>query len=215
MRTRTPLALLSTSAFVALAACGGGSDTETSEQLPDVPQGFSPLAAALDETSAATSFRTSMAMGMNMTMGAPIDMTMAFDADLDRALLVIESDADGEQYYVMDLVPMMEGMFESMDLGVNPVDELGGDLSMEGWIDGTTMLLDVGGFGAILEQQAPGQSILPADRFTIDVAELGAGLGGPEIAAMLSGQTAPDPIAMAETLRDALDDVDGSGDAFN
>ncbi len=83
---------------------------------------------------------------------------------------------------------------------------------METWLAGSTITIDVGGFAPILQQNVGTGDLFPADVFTVDIDRLADGLGAPEVAAMITGQAAPDPVEMAEVLREALADADAVGD---
>ncbi len=146
-------------------------------------------------------------MGMTMSLGPA--GTIDFPADPATPMSFIEVDVDGEQYTRVDLAPMMNAMLGSSGLGdgIDATGILGGDLSMETWLAGSTITIDVGGFAPILQQSA-GAGVFPAEVFTIDVARLADGLGAPEVASAITGQAAPDPVEMAGVLGDALADAD-------
>lgn len=209
------LAVVGCSALL-VSACGSDSDesgdieeivddtlldaeelTESAEAL-----GVSALSLAFEQTAGATAYSTELAMGMTMDMGA-LGQTISFPADPANAMIFIETDAEGQQHTLVDMAPMMSAIFESSGVGGDASSLLGGDLSMETWLDGTTMTMDLGGFGAILDQ-TPGAAGLPSDVFTVDVSRLGDGLGGPEITSTLAGQAAPDPVEMAQVLNEVL-----------
>jgi len=205
-------------ASVVLASCGSSTSTENSvaETLPDAAdliedaeaQGISPLALAFDQAADATSYRAEIAMGMTMSLGEA--GSIEFPADPATPMSYVEVDADGEQYTLIDLAPMMNAILSSpgMDGGGDAMGMLGGDLSMETWLAGSTITIDVSGFAPML-QQAPGSAgIFPAEVFTVDIDRFADGLGAPDVASSMAGQAAPDPAEMASVLRDALADAD-------
>lgn len=215
---------------LALTACGSGSDDAgpvvvdntllDAEELTEAAdtQGVSALAlaSAFGEVADTTSYRAELAMGMNMDMGA-LGQAISFPADPANAMVFIESDAEGQQYTLVDMAPMMSAMLDSAGTGIDATAMLGGDLSMETWVDGSVITMDLGGFAAILAQ-TPGAEMFPAEVFTVDVSQLPDGVGGPQIASQLAGQAAPDPVEMASVLREALaasDTLEGSGDEFS
>jgi hypothetical protein len=198
---------------LALSACGSAGIEqeaqidEVAETLPEV----TPLAAAFARTSESTAYRAEMAMGMNMELGA-LGQAISFPADPATPMIFMEADADGEQHMLIDMGPMMNAM-----LGPDAASTMGGDLSMETWLSGSTMTMDMGGFGPLLQQTPGAAEVFPGEIFTVDVLRLGEGLGGPEVAAAIAGQAAPDPVEMVDVLRDALADaksVDGADDRF-
>ena len=94
--------------------------------------------------------------------------------------------------------------------GADAAAMLGGDLSMETWLSGSTITIDVGGFAPILQQNVGTAEIFPAEVFTVDVARLADGLGAPDVAAAITGQATPDPVEMAEVLGAALADAEAA-----
>jgi hypothetical protein len=194
---------------MALSACGSaaseqdGQEEKVTDTLPEV----SPLAAAFAQTSESSAYRAEMAMGMNMEMGA-LGQALSFPADPATPMMFLEVDADGEQHVLMDMAPMMNAM-----LGSDAAATMGGDLSMETWLSGSTMTMDMGGFGPLLQQTPGAAEMFPGEVFTVDVARLGEGVGGPEVAAAIAGQAAPDPVQMVAVLRDALADAEPVGGA--
>ncbi len=220
---RRALAIAVTSAAL-VAACGSDSSPETSEsrQLPDADEliedaealGISPLALALDQTASAAAYRMQMSMGMDMSMGG-LGQTLSFPADPATPYLFVDVDAEQEQHLRIEMGPMMDAMLGSAMGDGSASDLLGGDLDMEMWQSGSTMIMDVSGFGAILSQAPQTAGIFPADVFTIDLARLGEGIGGAEMASALVGQAAPDPVELLNVLRDQLDDPALSGDTFS
>lgn len=201
-----------------LAACGSGPDTADevvddtlldAEELIDDAEalGVTPLALAFDQAAEASSYRAEIAMGMTMSLGSLGEIDVP--ADPAAPMSYIEVDAEGEQYTRVDLAPMMNAVLASSGLGedVDATGFLGGDLSMETWLAGSTITIDVGGFMPML-QQATGTGLFPAEVFTVDIDRLAAGLGAPEVAASITGQAAPDPVAMATVLRDVLADAE-------
>ncbi|BAN04140.1 hypothetical protein [Ilumatobacter coccineus] len=228
------LAVIGTSALL-VSACGSGSDDAEGVDVPEPvvddtlldadeltesaeALGVSALSLAFEQTAGANAYRAELAMGMTMDMGA-LGQTISFPADPANAMIFIESDAEGQQHTLVDMAPMMSAILESSGAGggVDATTLLGGDLSMETWLDGSIMTMDMGGFGAILAQ-TPGAAGLPADVFTVDVSRLGDGLGGPEITSTLAGQAAPDPVEMAQVLNETLvasGAIEGTDDAFS
>ena len=212
-----------TVAALVASACGAAEadpEAQPDQQLPDAKQliddadalGVSALALAFDQASEAVSYRMEMAMGMNMSAAG---QEISFEADPATPMAFIEADVDGEQYTRMDLAPMMTAMLG--DSGLDATGVFGGDLSMETWTTDDTLIMDLGGFGPILDQSAGIADLFPADVFTVDLARLRDDLGGPGIAAAMSGQSTPDPVEMAIVLRQALGDTDaipGSDDRF-
>ncbi len=211
---------LTTAAAVALVACGSdASDSQvTDTQLPDADQlvddaeelGVSPLALAFDQTASATAYRVTMAIGMNLEMGPAMGGAMHLEADLATPMMTMESDAEGQQYTVVDLAPMMEATMEASGANVSAL--FGDDLGMETWLDGTTLYADLGGFSDLMAMSG---TSFPSDRFSVDLTQLGTAIGGADVASALSGQAAPDPVEMAEVLRDVLTDVDGDGTSYS
>jgi len=209
-------------AALVLAACGSSPESgedATDVTLPDADEliedaealGVTPLALAFDQAADASSYRAEIAMGMSMSFGEL--GAIEFAADPATPMSYIEVDAEGEQYTLVDLAPMMNGMLASSGLGDggDATEFLGGDLAMETWLSGTTITIDVGGFAPML-QQVPGATPFPAEVFTVDIARLAAGLEAPQVAAAITGQAAPDPVEMATVLRDALADAESVDD---
>lgn len=196
-----------------LASCGGDESADVPDvagaTLPDAPpapdgagaQGIAALSAALDEITATRPFRADLALGMEMRIDE-LGQSLVVTPDLATPMMTLESDADGEQYALMDLGPMMRSIAESSGLPPDAFDQLG-DLTMEMWIDGSTITVDLAGFGPILEQSG-GVPGLSADRFTVDVTRLGASVSSADIASALGGQAVVDPVETAELLQDAL-----------
>ena len=235
-----------TVAGLSLAACGGDAsessseteaqptetETETeaqpteTETLPDAvelteeadAQGVSALSLAFDQASETVSYRAEMAMGMNMSM-AELGQSISFEADPATPMVFVEVDADGEQYARMDLAPMMNALMSQAGAGADASEVLGGgDLSMEFWQDADVLIMDVGGFGPLLEQNLGAANPFPADVFTVDLEQLSGSIDGVDVASAFSGQTAPDPVEMAEVLREVLGEsavADASGDRFS
>ena len=202
---------------VVLAACGSsGSEESVDATLPDADDliedadslGITPLALAFGEAAGATSYRAEVAMGMTMDLG-PIG-AIDFAADPATPMSFVEVDADGEQYTRVELAPMMNAILASSGLGegVDATGMLGGDLSMETWLTGSTITIDVSGFAPMMQQNLGTAEVFPADVFTVDVDRLADGLGAPEAAAAITGQAAPDPVEMAEVLGEALADAE-------
>jgi len=202
---------------VVLAACGSASPEDTADDtLPDVEEqiddadalNVTPLALAFGQAADATSYRAEIAMGMTMSLG-PLG-AVDFAADPATPMSFIEVDAEGEQYTRVELAPMMNAILASSGLGdgMDATGMLGGDLSMETWLAGSTITIDVSGFAPILQQNVGAADVFPADVFTIDVDRLADGLGAPEVAASITGQAAPDPVEMAEVLGEALADAE-------
>jgi len=208
---RTPLAIAAVSTL-ALAACG--SDGDDADQLPDADEliddaeelGISPLALALDQTASAAAFSMEMAMGLSMDIG--FGDAIEFAADPSNPVMIAEVDAEGQQHVVMDL----GAMAGSMGGG----GALGDDLGMEIWVDGTTLYADYGSMGAMMSAAGLG---IPDGVFSVDLAALGEAvgdvLGGADIASSISGQAMPDPVDMANVLKEVLTDVDGDGSTYS
>lgn len=211
-----------------VAACGSSSSDEAAPIVDDTlldaaeltesaeALGVSALSLAFDQTADAAAYRAELAMGMTMDMGI-VGQTISFPADPANAMVFIESDAEGQQYTRVDLAPMMSAMLGSAGAGTDVTEMLGGDLSMETWLDGSTMTMDMGGFGAILAQ-TPGADVFPTETFTVDVSQMAEGIGGPEVASMLAGQAAPDPVEMAKVLNEVLvasGTIEGSDTSFS
>lgn len=206
-------------AAAVLAACGSSSPESTAEEtLPDAEnliedadaQGISPLALAFEQAVDASSYRAEIAMGMTMSLGA--EGSIEFPADPSTPTSFVEVDAEGEQYTLVDLAPVMRAMLgpSGPGEGADAAGLLGGDLSMETWQAGSTITIDVGGFAPMLQQNGGSAGVFPAEVFTVDVDRLAEGLGAPEVAASMTGQAAPDPAEMASVLRDALTDADSA-----
>jgi hypothetical protein len=202
---------------VVLAACGSSSPGESvDDTLPDAEElveeaeslGVTPLALAFGEASGASSYRAEIAMGMSMSLGPA--GTIEFAADPATPMSYVEVDADGEQHTVVDLAPMMNAILSASGLGAgaDAAAMLGGDLSMETWLSGSTITIDVGGFAPILQQNVGSSEIFPAEVFTVDVDRLADGLDAPAVASAITGQAAPDPVEMAEVLGEALADAE-------
>lgn len=215
--------VVTTAAAVVLAACGSeatesSDSSETDGQLPDADElveeaeelGVSPLALAFDQAASATAYRVEMAIGMNLEMGGAFGAAMQLEADLETPMMTMESDAEGQQYTVVDLAPMMEATMEASGADMSAL--FGDDLGMETWLDGTTLYADLGGFSDIMAMSG---TSFPSDRFSVDLTQLGAAIGGADVASALSGQAAPDPVEMAEVLREVLTEADGDGTSYS
>ena len=222
------LVAITVGATVVLGACGSSSPERSDsdeaadaveDSLPDADElideaeslGITPLALAFDQAAEAAAHRAEIAMGMTMSLGPA--GTIDFPADPATPMSFVEVDSDGEQYTRVDLAPMMSAMLGSSGLDATGI--FGGDLSMETWLSGSTITIDLGGFAPMLEQNADvgvfPAGAFPGEVFTIDVARLADGLGAPEVASAITGQAAPDPVEMAEVLGDALADADEIG----
>lgn len=212
-------------AALAVSACGTetseGSGTDDTlldaEELNE--QGVSALSLAFDQVGEGRAFSADLAVGMQMDLGA-LGQTMEFDADLSTPMAHTESDTDGEQYTVIDLAPLMDATVASMgEAGSTDASEmLDGDLSMEQWQSGSTLIVDSGGFGQLLSQNIGVENPFPDDVFTVDLDQLSEAVGSEDVATAMSGQIAPDPVEMAQVLRDALGESavdDGSGQRFS
>lgn len=209
MRTTLAIAAVST---LALAACG--SDADDAGQLPDADQlindaeelGISPLALALDQTASAPAFSMEMALGMTMDLG--MGDAIEFAADPSNPVMVADIDAEGQQHMVMDLGAMLDGMGTG--------GALGDDLGIEIWVDGTTMYADYGSMGAMMSTAGLG---LPDGVFSVDLAALadatGDAFGGADLASSISGQAMPDPVEMANVLKEVLTDAEGDGTTYS
>ena len=206
-----------TVAALVTSACGS-TGSEQDARLPDAERltddadalGVSALALAFDQAGEAVSYRMEMAMGMDMSAAG---QDISFEADPATPMVFVEADSDGEQYTRMDMAPMMTAMLGGSELDTTGL--FGGDLSMETWMTGDILIMDVGGFGPILEQNAGTAELFPADIFTVDLGQLQNGVGGAEVAAAMSGQSAPDPVEMARVLRRVLGDTDAVAGSDN
>lgn len=199
---------------VVVAACG--SDSDVADTLPDADElieradelGVSPLSLALDQTVEASAYRASLAIGLDMDLAGE---RMSVEADLDNAYARIEADADGEEYSVVDMGALLESMAGAGGEDLSMITSMfGDDLEMETWTSGSTLFLDLGGFSDIMAMSG---MTFPADRFSVDLEQLGPAIGGTDVASTLSGQAAPDPVELATVLRDVLD-ADGDGTAY-
>jgi hypothetical protein len=209
--------VIAAGAAVVLGACGSSSPEESvDDTLPDANElvedaeslGITPLALAFDQAADAAGYRAEIAMGMTMSLGSA--GTIDFPADPSTPMSFVEVDAQGEQHTSVDLAPMMNALLAASGLGdgVDATGIFGGDLSMETWMAGSTITIDVGGFAPILQQNTGAAGVLPGEVFTVDLDRLAAGLGAPEVAASMTGQAAPDPAEMAIVLREALGDAE-------
>lgn len=199
-----------------LAACGSTPTQESSDDvLPDADapleraegDGVSALSAALEQTSTATSYRATTATGLAFDLGA-LGQSMEFEADLANPTSLIEVDADGDQYLRVDVAPMANAFLGGMD----STGSLGEDSTLEMWLDGSTVTMDLGAFGPLAGQGGDASTLDPEQIFTVDLDRLADGLDTPQIAAAVTSQPAPDPVQMASVLTEVLGDsaqIDG------
>ena len=169
------LVAITVGAAVVLGACGSSSpeqsvpDDAVDDPLPDADElideaeslGITPLALAFDQAAEAAAYRAEIAMGMTMSLGPA--GTIDFPADPATPMSFVEVDSDGEQYTRVDLAPMMNAMLGSSGLGdgIDATGIFGGDLSMETWLSGSTITIDLGGFAPMLEQNAGAAAGIP------------------------------------------------------
>lgn len=215
MRIRRNLVSLVGVALVA-AGCGGATDESGADvvvldsvgdgasELDDpAPGNASPVALALESTAAATAYHAELAMGIEMSFGGE-EFGIELEADPASPMMLVDVDADGEQHTLVDMGSMMGSMLEASGLSAADVEAMFGDMTMETWLAGDVMTIDIGGFADLLQAEPGAAMIFPGEVFTVDTARLGEGIGGPELASAMTGQIAPDPATMAAVLGELL-----------
>ena len=165
--------------------------------------GAAPLLLALDTLSEAKAFRMTVTVAQNI-QSSGLGLNVSQHIDPDRPATMAETAANGDTYIYLDLGPILSPMAAGDRRLVAILDET----HVEMWMTPDRMVIDATGYQGIADLDpatdlgpfAPGVGY-------IDLVQLEE-LAGSDLVSALVGNSLTDPIALAQQLPSALENIE-------